>query len=394
MITVNLLYWISFLVPLLVMPIVLPLVVLMAHRKRLTDMPNSRKLQSQPVPVMGGTVIMLAVCTTCIVLNVIFSISGLFSAMCVMMMLYIFGMLDDNIGLSWQFKFVLQILSVLLLFFGGDYGVHSMYGLFGLGDLPYMWSCLVSLFVGLLLLNAVNFSDGIDGLASGIGVLSGLVIGYWNVRHDELLPAMLSFCMVGAMAGFFMYNVFSSRFKMYMGDSGSLVLGFFIYTLTCTNVYVGDGANMLADRYMWSFFIAVLSYIIFDLIRVASMRVLHGKSPFQPDRTHLHHMYVDLGNTHLMATFIIIMNNILVIGIWYLTATMEIAVEWQSLLTIVSAMAVYWLPYAIVTWHRNNRPEAYARMQSRIRRISAWVVRFEEFMSSVVDLRLRRIRKA
>ena len=139
--TTELLYWIAVLIPLIIVPIVLPMVVLLARRKRLTDSPNARKTQESPVAVMGGTVIMLAVSVTSIIINLFYNLGDLYPALCVMFILYIFGMLDDTIGLSWNFKMGLQILAILLLYFGGSYGVNSMFGLFGLGTLSWWFSC-------------------------------------------------------------------------------------------------------------------------------------------------------------------------------------------------------------------------------------------------------------
>ena len=387
MITIELLYWIAFLMPLLIMPIVLPMVVLMAHRKRLTDSPNARKLQSQPVPVMGGTVMMLASCASLIVLNLFYDISGGFSIMCVMVIMYIFGMLDDINGLSWQFKFVIQIFTILLIFFGGDCGIHSLHGLFGIWDLSMPASCLFSLFMGLLLLNAVNFSDGIDGLASGLGIFICLMLGLWQLKHGVVIQTLFSFTMVGTLTGFFVFNVFSKRFKMYMGDSGSLVLGICIYALLCTKVYLPEGGTMLADKYLTSFHIAIISYMVFDLVRVAMMRVLNGKSPFEPDRTHLHHMYVDLGANHLTATMVIIFNNLAMIGVWYATALTGMNEKLQYTIILLSGFAFFWFPYFIVTYLRDHRPEKYEKLQKPFKKISAVVDKISEPVSRIIDLK-------
>lgn len=332
MISTEFLYILSALLPMLTMPIVLPMVVLMARRKRLTDNPNAHKMQDRPVAVMGGTVIMLVLCITSIVLNLFYDLSSLFPAMCVMVILYIFGMLDDNIGLSWKFKLVMQIFAILLLFFGAYNGVDSMYGLFGLNDMPLWASFLLTVCAGLLLFNAVNFVDGIDGLASGLGVLAGAVMVYWNVCHGFTTQAILSFIVVGVMA----------------------------------------------------------SAMIFDLFRVVIMRMLKGKSPFEPDRTHLHHADVDLGMSHLLAT-LIMMQNMAVVAVWFLTAMTEMNVAMQFIVVLVAGIVFLWMPYFFLEYLKNNHISFYIKISKRCKRHSDRLEVVGGWIRRIIDGRRKQL---
>ena len=387
--TMDLIYLLSVLIPLVMMPIVLPMVVLMAHRKRLTDNPNARKVQERPVPVMGGTVIMLTICVTSIIVNLFYDLGNLFPVLCVMAILYIFGMLDDIIGLSWQFKLGMQVLSILLLYFGTDVGVHSLYGLFGIGVLPKWIECLLTLYTGLLLLNAVNFADGIDGLASGMGLMAGIVMGYWNYRHGYETQAILSFVMVGIMLTFFIFNVFSKRYKMYMGDSGSLVLGLFMFLIACPEPALVAAREFLVDDYIVSFLIALLSAIIFDLLRVATARILKGKSPFHPDRTHLHHICIAMGMSHFYATIRIIFGNLVVLGIWLLTASLGMNVNLQCIIVILAAIVIFWGTYYHIVYLREYKPQRYARISAHCRLRSARMNKFCNVITQLIDGRRR-----
>lgn len=389
--SIDFIYWISVLLPMLMMPIVLPMVVLMARRKRLTDNPNARKIQDRPVPVMGGTVIMLVISVTAIILNLFYDLGNLYPALSVMIILYIFGMLDDNIGLTWQFKLGVQIFSILLLFFGGNYGVHSLYGVFGIEELPMWASCILTLFTGLLLLNAVNFVDGIDGLASGLGVLGGLVMAYWNVRHGFVTQAMFSFVMVGVLSSFFVFNVFSERYKMYMGDSGSLVLGFFIFMSSCPEMTLFSENEFVADDYFLTFQLAIYSAMVFDLIRVAVLRVIYRKSPFHPDRTHLHHICVDMGMSHLFTTLRIMVVNVIVIAIWYFTASSGMNVTLQYLLILLSGVVLFWLPYFHIVYLRENKQERYEILSARCKKMSSYSDIFTRLIRRLIDGRHKPI---
>lgn len=372
------------------MPIVLPMVVLMANRKRLMDNPDARKTQKRPVAVMGGTVIMLVICITSIILNLFYNISNLFPAMCVMMILYIFGMLDDNIGLSWQFKLGMQIFVILLLFFGGNYGINSLYGMFDIYSLPMWCACLLTVFVGLLLLNAVNFADGIDGLASGLGVLASLTMGYWNLRHGFVTQALQSFTVVGVMASFFLYNVFSKRYKMYMGDSGSLVLGLFLFLSICQDPYYLADDAFIVDSYFLSFIIALFSAMLFDSVRVVIMRALKGNSPFEPDRSHLHHAYVDAGMSHLLATIKIVLNNMAVIAVWYFTAKAELSEVLQLAIVLSVGVVFIWVPYFMLEYLKNKSVDRYILITRRCRRRSEVLNNFSNLIQRLVDGRRRQ----
>ncbi len=383
-ITIDTLYLLALLIPMLFVPVVLPAVVLMARRKRMTDKPNARKLQDQPVVVMGGTVIVLALCTTLIILNLFYDINTLLPVVCVMLILYIFGMLDDNIGLKWYSKLILQIFFILLLFWGGNYGVHTLHGLVS-AELPVWFSCLLTIFVGVLILNAVNFIDGIDGLASGLGVMTGLIMAYWNIKHGIVDQALISFAMVGALFVFFIFNVFSNKFKMYMGDSGSLVLGLFVFISACPSSYYVLGDEYLADNYFVSFFIALLSAMVFDLVRVVIVRVFSGSSPFTPDRRHLHHIFVDMGMSHLLATLMIVLLNLIVLSVWHLTASAGMNTIWQFWIVVMTGLFLFWLPYFQLTMLRDKHPKRYESISAFWLRVSGHIDNFSQIITRLID---------
>lgn len=382
---INTVYFFAIFIPLLITPMLLPAVVLMARRKNLTDRPNTRKKQSSPVAVMGGTVMMLVLCITCSIVNLFYSLPSQFSLFCMMVILYIFGLIDDTIGLSWKVKLVIQASCVLLFYFSGTYGVHSFDGLFGLYELPFGVSIVVTIFVGLLIINAVNFADGIDGLASGLGVMISVVMVYWNFLHCFVPQTIVALSMIGIMAMFFLFNVFSKRYKMYMGDSGSMVLGLFVYISACpdaSNVLSGD---FLVDAYFVSFITALLSAMVFDLIRVAITRLMAHKSPFLPDRNHLHHILVDLGLSHLLATTVIIILNLIVILIWYVTASSGMNPNLQFFLTVAAAILFIWMPYYIIVYLKNKHLRVYARLSIMCNNLRQWGAPASRLVTRIID---------
>ena len=383
--SINTIYLLSLLIPLVLMPMLLPAYVLMAHRKRITDGPGPRKRQRRPVAVMGGTVMMLVICITSVIINLFYDISLLFPVICVMCMLYIFGLMDDIIGLGWVYKLLLQMAAVFMLYLGSNYGVHALYGIPGFENLSPWLSCVLTVFCGVVLLNAVNFSDGIDGLASALGVLAGLSMGYWHMRHGFATQAIISFIMVGVMTSFFFFNVFSKRYKSYMGDSGSLVLGLFIFMVVTDDRLLMLDGSFLADNYSFSAMISVLSVMLFDTFRVVLLRIVRRRAPYEGDRSHLHHVLVDMGMNHLMATICLLFSNMAVMGVWFVTATMNVPILPQLFLTLLGGAVFVWLPYVIIVYMRRKQDASYVYLASRCRKLSVKVDVFVNFIGRIID---------
>jgi len=383
--SIEFLYSIAVFIPFVLMPLFLPMVVLLAHRKNLTDAPNGRKLQSMPVAVMGGTAILLVVSITALIINIFYDISYMYPVYCMMVVMYIFGIVDDNVGLSWQYKAVLQLFAIILLLVGTNYGVHSLYGLFGIEEIPLWLTYLLSIFVGLLIFNAINFADGIDGLASGLGIMVSFVMAYWNIRHGFVPHALLSFTIAGALIAFFTYNVFSRRYKIYMGDSGTLLLGVFIYISVCTNSYNSLDGTYLADNYHISFVLALLSAMIFDFFRVVFTRILGGHAPVEADRQHLHHIFVDAGMSHFLATLVIIFLNVIVLLAWHLTASNGMNITLQLFVVIAVGIVMIWSPYFYISHLRDKRIYKYNKLKKRFLLASSHADIIYNFINRIVD---------
>lgn len=381
----TLLYIVAFLLPLLLVPMLMPLIALLAHRIRLTDNPNFRKLQRKPVAVMGGMVVVAVICFTLVCLDMFVNMERLFPSVCVIVVLFVVGMVDDAIDLKYLTKLILQILIILLLFFGGRYRATDLGGFLNIHALSIVFSLLLSVFLGLYYINAFNFVDGIDGLASGLAAMSNVFVAAWCIRHGVLEHALMSLTFCGALTSFFVFNVFSKKYKMYMGDSGSLVLGVFAYMSTCMDPNKFVMGDYVTDQYVFSFTIAVFSAPTFDLARVCLCRVLNRKSPFQPDRTHLHHIYVDMGLSHFVASMCIIGANALVIATWYITSWAELPVLLQTFLVVLSGLITIWLPYFVIRYEQIKLPEKYQARVDHAKLVSNRFVKFQNAVCQLVD---------
>ena len=175
-----------------------------------------------------------------------------------------------------------------------------------------------------------------------------------------------------------------------MGDSGSLVLGLFLFLSICQDPYYLADDAFIVDSYFLSFIIALFSAMLFDSVRVVIMRALKGNSPFEPDRSHLHHAYVDAGMSHLLATIKIVLNNMAVIAVWYFTAKAELSEVLQLAIVLSVGVVFIWVPYFMLEYLKNKSVDRYILITRRCRRRSEVLNNFSNLIQRIVDGRRRQ----
>lgn len=324
----------SFLIALLLGVIMIPNILLVSYRKRLFDLPDSRKVHTCPVPRLGGISFLPAIVMA-------FALIMGFRMLCDIpfenipvqrtlyeflfwgvgaMMLYLIGVQDDLIGVGYRRKFLVQILAALLLVMCGDW-IHSLGGLFGIYDLPVWLGVPLTIFLIVYITNAINLIDGIDGLASGLCCISLAMLAYMHIYVGQYIYALLALAALGILIPFWCYNVFGNAqkgHKLFMGDTGSLTLGYILSFLVIHQSFVRFDEETHTNP---SLVIALTTLIVplFDVVRVVMHRVRNGKSPFLPDKNHFHHKLLRTGmRVHwVMATilfvalFFIVLNMVL-----------------------------------------------------------------------------------
>lgn len=324
----------SFLIALLLGVIMIPNILLVSYRKRLFDLPDSRKVHTCPVPRLGGISFLPAIVMA-------FALIMGFRMLCDIpfenipvqrtlyeflfwgvgaMMLYLTGVQDDLIGVGYRRKFLVQILAALLLVMCGDW-IHSLGGLFGIYDLPVWLGVPLTIFLIVYITNAINLIDGIDGLASGLCCISLAMLAYMHIYVGQYIYALLALAALGILIPFWCYNVFGNAqkgHKLFMGDTGSLTLGYILSFLVIHQSFVRFDEETHTNP---SLVIALTTLIVplFDVVRVVMHRVRNGKSPFLPDKNHFHHKLLRTGmRVHwVMATilfvalFFIVLNMVL-----------------------------------------------------------------------------------
>ena len=307
---------IAFAVSLIFSLICTPIVVKMCNTHELFDLPNSRKVHKYSIPRLGGTLFMPSLSLGVVVALLImyqgvnddFQI-GISNVIMVTgaIMIYIIGIFDDLRGMKATHKFIIQTVAALL-FPLCNLMISNLHGLFGLHEIPIWISYPLTVFVILLIVNAINLIDGIDGLASG---LACLILGSFAYLYYELnayLFCLISISLAGATLAFFFFNMYGKvgRLKTFMGDSGSLFLGYVIAYLAI-KYQMSNGYSVFVYRegsMLTSFSLLFIPCI--DVIRVAIERKIHRKDIFEADRTHIHHRIMQIGLDMHQTLFVII----------------------------------------------------------------------------------------
>lgn len=294
----------------------IPAIIRVAKAKHLFDQPNERNVTTQVVPTLGGVAIFLGMSIS----TTLFSFQETFQELpyilvAAILMLFV-GLKDDLMDLAPHKKLIAQIGVAVIIAVFADIRFTHLHGLFGIGEINYVASVAITVFTFIVMINAINLIDGIDGLASGVAIVAASAFGIWFYSNDHMSLALLAFATVGALVSFFIFNVFGKKHKIFMGDTGSLLLGFILAILVIQ--FNELSIHTVASRAFVN--APILSYAIMivpltDTLRVFMIRILRKQSPFKADRIHTHHDLLLLGFTHFQTSLILVASNIIFIGI-------------------------------------------------------------------------------
>ena len=363
---------ITFVVSFAFTALLMPWLIELCRQKGLYDQPNERKVHHNKIPRLGGLLfapaMSIGIVAGFLYLGVSVESSQLpvfrLSTMILMaglFLIYLIGVLDDLLGLSARVKFAVQVAASAFMPLCGLY-INNLYGLFGLWEIPFWAGSALTVFVCLLIVNSVNLIDGIDGLSSGLSMLALTAFAalFWELGVESY--TLVSLGLIGAVAAFFFFNVFGSErrgTKTFMGDTGSLVLG---YTLAYLSIkYAMNNPSVLAPRpHGMVVVITLLAVPVFDLVRVACMRLVHGKGIFHPDKTHIHHLALAAGCSMSWALVLIVALQLLIMAVNVLLVRLAINI---NLLLLVDVL----LYGALITLLRRRRDRIAAASDSERR---------------------------
>ena len=289
-----------------------------------------------------------------------------------MILLLFIGIKDDIMLISPFSKFGIQLLAAIAIVVIGDFRITNLHGIMGILEINYMTSVVISMVMVIAFINAYNLIDGVDGLAAGLGILGSLFFGIWFFLNGYTFLAILSLSLVGSLLGFLRYNLFGKKYKIFMGDTGSLMIGLLMVVQVIE--FVEFNINSALPYNISGSPSVALAFVIIpvtDTLRVFVIRLSKGISPFFPDKRHVHHCFLRVYNRHYKVTLALLLLNLMIIAITLLICINVNASGFYILFFIVLGLGLLasLVPSAIIAY----RKKKYGKYWFRVSRLSYWI---------------------
>lgn len=319
-----------------------PRLVRIALLKNIVDNPDARKLQRIPIPVLGGIAVFFGAVIGIAVTNAFTDCSSLLAIVAAMMVMLYTGTMDDILDLSPGLRFIIEIGIVVLLIAVTGNSINNFHGLWGFYSVPGWIAWPLTVFATVGIINAINLIDGVDGLSSGYCVMASFIFGVVFLLSGLQTMVILAAVSAGALIPFFFHNVFGKSSKMFIGDGGTLVMGIVLSSFVLNTLSEGSAVTEYVNESFGviPFTLAVLSVPVFDTLRVMTARIVRGTSPFHPDKTHLHHLFIELGFSHAGTTVCILTLNSLVVLFHWLIYAMGFSIDVQLYAVVIMSLLV------------------------------------------------------
>lgn len=352
----------------------IPPIIRVAKLKNLYDVPDGkRKLNTRVVPTLGGMAIFLGFIIAVVIASYNMEFIQLRYIVVAMVIILFVGLKDDILYISPKSKLIGQLVTATILVVFADVRFNTLHGLFGIHEINYWVSLPLSIFGITVLTNSLNLIDGIDGLCSGTGVVSSLLFALLFYLNDDYEMALIGLALSGSLFSFFIYNVFGKKNKIYMGDTGSLIVGFVLSVLAVrfNEIHLPDkGLFEVLEPPAISIAILIIPFV--DTLRVFTLRILDGRSPFSADKWHTHHKLLELGLSHFQATILYLVYSIMYfVLILYLQHYLE---NWILLsVMLLLALALLHIPNILVKKginFGNNNQLKVNRFNRQMRRLA------------------------
>lgn len=325
-----------------------PSLIKVAKLKHLVDEPgDARKLHRKSVPTIGGIMIFAG---TIIGYSLWFpskegwvlganyypieALNEFKYLVACMFILFFVGLKDDIIGVSPAKKLIVHLLIGFILVYVADIRITQFWGLFGVDHLPFWLSLTLSLFVYIVIVNAINLIDGVDGLAAGFGFIASIAFAYWFYRTGDQPLVLLAVGLAGSLLGFLVFNFQPA--KLFMGDSGSLIIGLVLFVLAIKLIEfpVSRMHTRMEPVPKPVLAMAILAYPLIDTLRVFMLRALAGRSPFSADKNHIHHKLLALGLSHRQTCFVLYSFSIAIVLIAFMSPSYSPNVSFLLVMSI------------------------------------------------------------
>ncbi|HTI12641.1 MAG TPA: MraY family glycosyltransferase [Puia sp.] len=322
----------------------IPAIINVAEMKKLFDMPDERKVHHSPITPLGGLGIFAGFVFGCLLTLHFNQYPDLQYFMAAALVIFFLGLKDDILVISPVKKFIGQVLAAFIIIYYGGIQIRSMHGFLGVYQLPEMFSLLLTYFAVIVVINSFNLIDGVDGLAGSLGLLSTVVFGVYFLNVDMLPYAVIAFSLAGSLLAFLIFNFQPA--KIFMGDTGSLLVGTINAILVIKFINVANTEDVtfpiLASPAVG---FTILMIPLLDTLRVFGIRILHRRSPFSPDRNHIHHLLLDRGFSHRAITLTLVSINLIMIILVFLGRSLSCTLLIFSVFGIFFSIiaAIYYL---------------------------------------------------
>ncbi len=324
----------------------IPVIIEVAKSKKLFDEPDERKVHKAVTPTLGGLGIFAGFIVASL-LGVPSSIPPVFHYfIAAIMIIFFMGIKDDILVLSATKKFIGQLVAAAILIKFGGIQINNMHGFLGMHAIPHTASILLTLFTIVVITNSFNLIDGVDGLAGSLGLLTSTLFGAYFIATSQWMYAVMAFSLAGSLVAFLIYNF--SPAKIFMGDTGSLIIGILNAVFVIKFIALAaDPSYGVPLQSAPAIGFAILIVPLFDTLRVVTIRIISRRSPFSPDRNHIHHFLLELGYSHSKITFTCVCCNIAFIVFAYLlrsTGTTMVIVALSGVSLCIVSVVYYSRP--------------------------------------------------
>lgn len=279
--------------------LITPVVISLLKKANIGDVPGGRKIHKAVTPSMGGIGFVFATFISLAIWGWQFPVPDIRYLLGAIALMFFVGLRDDLVELKANHKLLGQLVAVVLVVVAGDIRVKDFHGFLGVHEVPMLVSWAFSAFVLLALTNAFNLIDGLDGLAGTIACISLSLLGAWFYIQGLESLAVLSLTLLGGVLAFLAFNWYPA--KIFMGDTGSLTLGFALGSLVVAfidyNAALPQGA-FLKLQPSFTAGVALMIYPLYDMARVFARRIAKGQHPMTADKSHVHHFLMRMGMQH------------------------------------------------------------------------------------------------
>lgn len=289
----------------------IPVIIEVSKQKKIFDEPGERKVHRSVIPTLGGLGIFAG-----FILATLITSPGLSREiqyiLASVLILFFLGIKDDILILSAQKKFIGQLVAASVIIYFCNIRIVNMYGFLGIYSLSPVISFILTLFTIVVITNSFNLIDGVDGLAGALGILTSAIFSYYFIVSGQPAFAVMSLSLCGSLLAFLIYNFNPAR--IFMGDTGSLIIG--LLNAVFVIKFISEASEASSPFPLLSapaIGFAILIVPLFDTLRVFGLRIINKRSPFTPDKNHIHHFLLDLGFNHKNITAALVMVNILFI---------------------------------------------------------------------------------